>query len=317
MSLYKQGEICWYEFYVGRKRFRSSTRTIDKTVAQKVEAEHRESLLRGGFKMSPTLHTIKIAEAAGRRAKIWEGIKTRTEPPKTIKSRHEEQAELTPTTLLLDAGGLFLRKQQEKCRAATLESNRGHLDRLVEFFGNIPLSQFTSAHFEHYQSVRGAKCSASTVNHELNSLSRILRKVDLWYAIKRNYTPVKDKEWKPPRIFTSAEQERIFRALQNHPDLELANIVFTITRNTTASGCELRGLRLSNLELDVDPPRLHVPPDSTKNNIRPRSIPLNEPALAACKRALERAKSLGCHYPGDYLFWGTQFAPKSSVFDPS
>jgi integrase len=313
MSLYKQGEIWWYEFTVSGKRFRSSCRTTDKVVAEKVEAEHRDSLIRTGKKVSLTLHSIKVQEAEHRRTKIWEGVETRTEPPRSVEVRHKEQSSLMPKTLLLEAGDLFLRKQREVCRPKTLESNEGHLQRLVEFFGNIPLSQFTSSHFEHYQSVRGTKCAASTVNHELNTLSRILRKVDLWYPIKRNYTPLKDNEWKPPRIFTAAEPERIFRALQNHPDLELANIVFTITRNTTASGCELRGLRLSSLELDADPPRLHVPPDSTKNNIRPRSIPLNEPALAACKRALERAKSLGCHYPGDYLF---PYQTNRALWDP-
>jgi hypothetical protein len=64
----------------------------------------------------------------------------------------------------------------------------------------------------------------------------------------------------PPKIFTGAEQERIFRALRSDPHLEIGDIVFTITRNTTASGCELRGLRLNNLELEADPPRIHIPP---------------------------------------------------------
>jgi integrase len=313
MCVYKEGEIWWYEFTIAGKRFRSSCRTTDKAIAEKIESEHRESLSRTGTQVSLTLHAIKVEEAARRRGKIWEGVETRIEPPMPIKVRHKEQSEVTPNTLLLEAGTLFLRKQQENCRPKTLESNERQLQRLVEFFGNIPLSQFTSSHFEHYQSVRGAKCSASTVNHELNTLGRILRKVDLWYQIRRNYTPLKDKEWKPPKIFTAAEQERIFRALQHNPNLELANIVFCITRNTTASGCELRGLRLKHLELNADPPRIHVPPDSTKNNIRPRTIPLNRDALAACKRALERAGSLGCHYPEDYLF---PYRTNRALWDP-
>jgi integrase len=210
---------------------------------------------------------------------------------------------LTPKTLLQEAGELFLKRQRQLCRPKTIECSEGHVRRLVEFFGNIPLAQFTIAHFEHYQSSRGARCGASSVNHELNTLSRILKRVDLWYPIKKNYTSLKDREAKPLKIFTGIEQERIFRALKNNPNLELGSIVFTITRNTTASGCELRGLRLSSLELDADPPRIHIPPDSsTKNNIRPRTIPLNADALSAIKRALERAKKMGSHYPDDYLF---------------
>jgi integrase len=197
---------------------------------------------------------------------------------------------------------LFLKRQREVCRRATSDGNAGHLRRLVEFFGNIPLGQFTIAHFEHYQAARSAKCGASGINHELNTLARILRRVDLWYPIKKNYTQLKDRETKPIKIFNAIEQERIFRALKNNPNLELASLAFTITRNTTASGCELRGLRLQHLELDADPPRIHIPPHSTKNNIRPRTIPLNRDALDACKRALAQSKEMGSHYPEDYLF---------------
>jgi integrase len=300
MSLYLQGEIWWYEFYVDGKRFRSSTRTTDKAAAQRVESEHRESLKRNGVKVSPTLHAVKVEEAAVRRAKIWEGIETQTHPPKSSLGR--TSVALTPRTPLQQAGEFFLARQRERCRRATVESNIGHVRRLVEFFGNIPLSQFTAAHFDHYQRARSATCGASGINHELNTLSRILKRADLWYEIKKNYTPLKQTEWKPPKIFTEAEQERIFRALKNSPHLQMADIVFTITRNTTASGCELRGLRLQHLELEADPPRIHIPPDSTKNNIRPRTIPLNEDALNACKRAVARAKEMGSHYPEDYLF---------------
>jgi integrase len=300
MSLYLQGEIWWYEFYVNSKRYRSSTRTTDKAVAKRIETEHRQSLQHSGVRVSATLNEIKIKEAEQRRAQIWAGIETKTTPPKSKAGAAWHG--VTPRTLLQEAGELFLRQQQQRCRDRTIESNQGHIRRLLEFFGNIPLGQFTIAHFEHYQNARGVKCGASAINHELNTLSRILKRVDLWYPIKKNYTQLKDREAKPLKIFNAIEQERIFRALRNNPNLELASIAFAITRNTTASGCELRGLRLKHLELEADPPRIHVPPDSTKNNIRPRTIPLNPDALDACNRALARAKEMGSHYPDDYLF---------------
>jgi hypothetical protein len=73
MSLYLQGETWWYEFNITGKRFRSSTRTTNKAVAQKVEDEHRDSLTRIGQRVSATLHDIKAAEAEERRIKRWEG----------------------------------------------------------------------------------------------------------------------------------------------------------------------------------------------------------------------------------------------------
>jgi hypothetical protein len=114
MCIFKQGEIWWYEFTIAGKRFRSSCRTIDKAIAEKIELEHRESISRTGKRVSLTLHTIKAKEAALRRARIWEGVETRTEPPRSLEVRHKEQSELTPKTLLLEAGGVFLRKQQER-----------------------------------------------------------------------------------------------------------------------------------------------------------------------------------------------------------
>ena len=97
---------------------------------------------------------------------------------------------------------------------------------------------------------------------------------------------------KAVRIFTTAEQDRICRALKENP-LDLAEIVFTITHNTTGSGCELRLLRLRDLELTSETPKIHIPREATKNSVRPRTIPPNEGALEAFKRAVARAKRLG------------------------
>jgi integrase len=278
MGVFKQGEKWWYEFYVDGKRYRASTRTADKAVAELIESEHKRSLARGVGKDSPTLQAIKVAEAASRRTKIWEGIETQKDPPKPTVSQGERLG-LTAKTLLQEAGSVFLQRQRELCRRKTVECNEGHVRRLVEFFGNIPLAHFTIAHFEHYQNSRRARCGASSVNHELNTLARILHRAGLWYRIKQNYAPLKDREAKPVKIFTAAEQERIFRALKSDPHLEIGDI-----------------------ELEADPQRIHIPPDSTKNNIRPRTIPLNAGGLSAMRRAVERAKKLGSHYPEDYLF---------------
>ena len=312
MSVFLQGEIWWYEFTIEDQRYRSSTRTSNKELAQRVEAEHHQSLKRGGVRLSPTLDAIRAEEANLRRAKRWEGVVTATAPPEGIVQRLSSQ-EYTPQTSLQTAGKSFLATLRDKRKEKTVECMEGHLRRLVEFFGDVPLKQFTLAHFEHYQSVRGARCGASAVNHELNFLSRVLRHVDLWWQIKKNYTPLKEAAWKKPRIFTADEQARIFRALKVNPNLELADIALTITRNTTASGCELRGLRISSLELEADPPRIHIPPDSTKNNTRPRTIPLNEDALRACKLALERATAMGSHYPQDYVF---PYRVNRNTYDP-
>ena len=142
----------------------------------------------------------------------------------------------------------------------------------------------------------------SSINHELNVLQQILRKAGLWEPIKDFYAPLPEEAWKSPKTFTMHEQTVIFETAAADPNLELAEIVFTITRNTTASGCELRGLRFCNLEMNARPPRIHIPPDSVKNHVRPRTIPLNQGAEGAVQKAIDRAHRLGCHRPEHYLF---------------
>ena len=207
-----------------------------------------------------------------------------------------------PSDTLLEAGRIWLHRQQERQKVRTIENNDLQLRTLLRFFGDLPLVEFHVGHFEHYQAERSKRVAASSVNKELNALSQILRLAGLWSAIRDRYRPLPPGEPKAVKIFTAEEQTRLYRTLRGNPMLELAEIVFTITHNTTASGCELRLLRLRDLELEASPPRIHIPIEATKNSVRPRTIPLNEEGLNAFHRAVARAKKLGSHYPESYLF---------------
>ncbi len=116
-----------------------------------------------------------------------------------------------------------------------------------------------------------------------------------------------------PRIFTADEQLRILKVLKTNPLLDFADIIFTITKNTTASGTELRYLRLRNIELEATPPRIHIPLEATKNNFRPRTIPLNTElgCLPAC--CLDEPRRQDLHYPEDFLFPLVHFKSEGQV----
>ncbi len=219
----------------------------------------------------------------------------------------------TPGMTLSEAARIWLEPRKDQRKPKTIECNESEIRKLLKFFGEIRLSEFHIGHFEHYQQACKEERGHSAINHELNLLSRLLEAADLWDPIKKHYVPFKEPDWTPPKMFSVQEQVRIFDKLKADPELELAEIVFTITRNTTASGCELRGLRLKHLELDAVPPRVHIPPDATKNNVRPRTIPLNEEAVNAFRRAVDRAQKLGCHYPEQFLF---PFREKKNLWDP-
>jgi integrase len=204
---------------------------------------------------------------------------------------------------LVEAGQVWLAGKVSKgLRPKTIECCEGNLRSLVRFFGPMPLVDFHPGSLKAYQHDRARAAGVSAINHELNVLSQILKKAGLWQPLADWYAPLPEPAWQPPKTFTMAEQERIFDTAAHDPNVELAEIVFTITRNTTASGCELRGLRLRNVELYHHPPRISIPADAVKNLVRPRVIPLNQGAYEAVSRAMERAHRLGAHRPEHYLF---------------
>lgn len=224
---------------------------------------------------------------------------------------------------LVQAADVVLRQKiGKRLKPKSIESATGQINALVKFFGDIPLNEIHSGSLVAYQEWRSKTACASTTNHELALLKKILRKAtvvvdgvksNLWEPLAEDYAALKPKAWAPPKTFTVQEEQRIFAHTGHDPNLELADIVFTITRNTTASGGELRWLRLANLELNANPPRVHVPPDGTKNDIRPRVIPLNEPAQAAFRKAVDRAAKLGSHRAEHFLF---PFRVNRAVWDP-
>lgn len=131
---------------------------------------------------------------------------------------------------------------------------------------------------------------------------------------RRLLQPPQRTEWQKPKTFTFEEQQAIFSVTSENVALELAEIVFTITRNTSASGCELRQSRICNLHLDTNPPTFQVTGDTTKNDIRPRLLPLNVDAERAFRKALDRAYRLGAHLSEHFLF---PFRVDRATWDPT
>jgi integrase len=231
---------------------------------------------------------------------------------------------VTPELCLVQAAEVVLSQKVAKhLKPKSIENARGQFNALVKFFGDIPINEVHAGSLIAYQEWRLKTASAHQINHECALLKKILKravvvvdgvKSNLWEPLAELYNPVKPREWAPPKTFTVQEQQRIFDFAANDPNVELAQIVFTITRNTTASGLELRGLRLRNLELNARPPHVHVPPDSTKNDVRPRVIPLNDQAFDAFQRAVVRAAKLGSHRPDHFLF---PFRVNRALWDPT
>lgn len=208
------------------------------------------------------------------------------------------------------------------------------LGSLSAFFGDLPLGAITAGHLREYQLARTAnelkmddgaivkpwkkKAGHSTINHELNVLSQILTAAGLWERIRPWYAPLAMPSWSPREIPNPDEEARLWDRAEKDPGAKLAMLVATITANTSASGSELRFMRLRHLFLrdaaNGERSEIWIPEEGCKNNARPRKIPLNSSACWAFSECYKRALELGSCEDDHFLF---PFRELRNKYDPT
>jgi integrase len=211
-----------------------------------------------------------------------------------------------------------LRRQDTKLKPRAHDATQGCLDAMEKFFFNLRLDAITSGHVRGYQLARmhnlmrsdGQElhpwhfpAGHSLINHEISALAQMMRHAKLWQLISPFYFPLHVKGWSPRTILSETEEEHLFDVASRHPEAGLAYWVALISNHTSASGIELRGLRLGNLFLPAEGiAEIYIPEDAVKNTSRPRKLPLNKTARWAIEQCYKRALQLGCWEPEHYLF---------------
>ena len=204
-------------------------------------------------------------------------------------------------------------------KARTHETNRGYIDALARFFGEMRLCDITAGHLRAYQIARTDNildiegtltrpwkraAGHSIINHELSCLAQILKHARLWAKLQAYYFPLAIPKWSPRDVLSEEDEEKLFSIAASRPEAALAYWIACITNNTTAAGCELRGLRLKHLFLRPagEISEIYIPEDAVKNSSRPRKIALNRTARWAVEQCYKRALRLGACEPHHYLF---------------
>jgi len=95
------------------------------------------------------------------------------------------------------------------------------------------------------------------------------------------------------------QEKRLFETAASKPGWQVAYHAAILAANTTARGCELKGLRLG--DVDLIQRTLRIRRATTKTDAGARMVPLNESAQWACARLLERARKLGSTEPDHHL----------------
>jgi integrase len=152
-----------------------------------------------------------------------------------------------------------------------------------------------------YQTSRTKQVSNRTTNMECNLLRHALKAAKVWAHVANDYKPLREDSPGPGRALEEHEEELLFTVARSKPGWDAAFYAALLASNTTMRGCELKGLRLSDVNL-LD--REIVVSRSKNDGGKGRRIPLNDAALWACARLSRRANALGSMEPGHFLFPG-------------
>ena len=190
-------------------------------------------------------------------------------------------------------------------------------------FGGIRLCDITSEMVRVFQEKRVAKVSPRTVNLETKVLRMVLRMARLWSRIADDFKSLPEAKRGPGRALSPEQETNLFKVACSQPGWTVAYYAALLAANTTARGCEVKGLRLK--DVDLLNKTLTIRRVSTKTDAGARVVPLNNDAMLACTRLFDRARKLGSVEPEHYLLPAALFRHTkkgdelkgSSGFDPT
>jgi integrase len=224
-----------------------------------------------------------------------------TRTPLQLKEVHMRGSSHFAALTFQLASEIWLEDQELYVKPATVRFYRKNINRLLKRFAGVTLADFHIGHFKHYQKELLGGIRNESINSDLATLGRILGHGGLWEEIKKDYKALPLPRWTPPRVMTEREEEGFFALALSNPDYMMAYSFAGFTNNTSASGCEIRGLRLRHLDLSPSEPVVYIPSDSVKNEYRARVVPLNDEAVRIAEFWVKRAHRLGASQPEHFL----------------
>jgi len=246
MALNKRGKTWHTHFVVNGQRFRQSLATTDWREAQAKEKELVAQASEG--KLSHT--TTSIARQ--------------------------------PFALAADD---YVAARFLELAPASRAKEKQLLAQLRTYFKDKPLKTITVKQITDYRTWRAAQSvGPATLNAELGILRRMLKRAKLWARVADDIRPLKEPST-IGRALTEDDKQRLLRTAVMKPEWETAYLAAILCLNTTARGCELKGLQWS----DIDLFQRTITIRKTKTAAGERMIPLTSVAASALARLRTRA----------------------------
>ena len=265
MALKKRGKTWHTHFVVNGQRFRQSLATTDWREAQAKEKELVAQASEG--KLSHTTTSL-ARQPFGLAADDY------------VAARH---LELAP---------------------ASRAKEKQLLVQLRAYYMDQPLKSITVKKITDYRTWRAAQIvGPATLNAELGILRRMLKRAKLWARVADDIRPLKEPST-IGRALTEEDKQRLLKTAMTKPEWETAYLAAILCLNTTARGCELKGLQWADIDLFGRTITIR----KTKTAAGERMIPLTSVAASALARLRTRAESFAPVEPSHYVF--AAFVPK-------
>jgi integrase len=274
MSLVKRGKTWHCHFVVNGQRFRQSLGTKDWREAQSKEKELIGQAMEG--KLTQTSASL-ARQPFGQAADDY------------VTAR---KLELAP---------------------ASQAKEKQLLVQLRAYFRQEPLKSITAKRIAEYRAWRAEQkvtrageqksVGPATLNAELGILRRIMKRARLWSRVADDIRPLKEPS-SIGKALTEEEKQTLLKMAVMRPEWETAYLAAILCLNTTARGCELKGLRWSDVDLFGKTLTIR----KSKTAAGERAVPLTDVAASALARLRRRAEGFGTVEPSHYVF--AAFVPK-------
>jgi integrase len=172
------------------------------------------------------------------------------------------------------------------------------------YFKQEPLKAVTVKRITDYRAWRAEqKVGPATLNAELGILRRILKRAKLWARVADDVRPLREPST-IGRAISEEEKQRLLKTAVMRPEWETAYLAAILCLNTTARGCELKGLQWCDVDLFARTLTIR----KSKTAAGERIIPLTDVAISALARLRRRAEGFGTVEQLHFVF--AAFVPK-------
>ena len=252
------------------------------------------------------IYTFKFKDEDGRWREKYTGKRGREEAQKFRDDFLRDLSEGALPTEKADwtvekAATLWVKQHSARSTSRKAKSNaQSYLHQLLKLLGHRRLRTITLDDLKNYQQQRSETVGGRPINIELGILVNVLKEENLWRKqMEQGFKRLTEPKSLIGQALTVEQLSHLESVALKKDSWRVAYFAEVLASNTGLRGCEIKRLRLCNV--DMENRRVHLDRLGTKSDAGRRLIELNQAAGAAACKLLVRAQALGGCDPEHYL----------------